>query len=530
MDARAFALALALGAGVRLAAAQEPAQPPADPPSFEELQAMIARMQQRVESLGQTAAERDKALKFLSDQVDKAAGQISGTGETNDSLRGQTAVLSDQLTGLSAERDRLAGEAQTRAGELDQIRSQIAMLEQALGTERTGKAGLEQELGKTRTEVSSLRTSLEGQQRAAADATQALGQARLQIAALNDALEEERKSGQEAARGRSGIEQQLQQARTEIAALSRSLEEERGGRQAPGRHGRSCSGSELEGWCPRRAGHPARRAGRGAQGQCRQRRDIEPGAPRGRQPDEIPGRGAQRPSGRSRRARRGAGTGERSGAGAGEGPGGHHGRARPAPQRAQDRPRRERGLEDPARRRRELRQQQETRIADLDRQLKEALAQQVEELSQYRSEFFGRLRQLLGDRQDIRVVGDRFVFQSELLFASGSATLDPEGTAALRELAKSLREVAGSIPSDLDWVLRVDGHTDRLPIRVGPFVSNWELSAARAISVVEFLVREGIPPDRLAAAGFGEFRPLDTRDDEIAYRRNRRIEFKLTEG
>jgi chemotaxis protein MotB len=175
-------------------------------------------------------------------------------------------------------------------------------------------------------------------------------------------------------------------------------------------------------------------------------------------------------------------------------------------------------------------EQKETRIADLDRQLKEALAQQVEELSQYRSEFFGRLRQLLGDRQDIRVVGDRFVFQSELLFASGSATLDPEGTAALRELAQSLREVAGSIPSDLDWVLRVDGHTDRLPIRVGPFVSNWELSAARAISVVEFLIREGIPPDRLAAAGFGEFRPLDTRDDEIAYRRNRRIEFKLTEG
>jgi chemotaxis protein MotB len=169
-------------------------------------------------------------------------------------------------------------------------------------------------------------------------------------------------------------------------------------------------------------------------------------------------------------------------------------------------------------------------IDALDERLAEALAQRVEELEQYRSEFFGRLRQALGDRPDLRVVGDRFVFQSELLFESGSASLDPAGQAQLRELARTLEDVAGRIPPEVDWVLRVDGHTDRQPIRDGSFRSNWELSVARAISVIDFLTRQGIPPEHLAAAGFGEYRPIDPRDDEVAYRRNRRIEFKLTEG
>ena len=173
---------------------------------------------------------------------------------------------------------------------------------------------------------------------------------------------------------------------------------------------------------------------------------------------------------------------------------------------------------------------QQEKIDGLDAQLNEALARKVEELEKYRSEFFGRLREALGDRPDLRVVGDRFVFQSELLFASGSATLDPDGQAQLRQLARTLQEVAASIPPELDWVLRVDGHTDRQPIRDAAFHSNWELSTARAISVIEFLIDQGIPPQHLAAAGFGEYRPIDTRDDEAAYRRNRRIEFKLTEG
>lgn len=173
--------------------------------------------------------------------------------------------------------------------------------------------------------------------------------------------------------------------------------------------------------------------------------------------------------------------------------------------------------------------QQET-IAGLDDKLAAALAAKVEELEQYRSAFFGQLHQALGDRPDLRVVGDRFVFQSELLFASGSAELDPDGESELRQLARTLTEVAARIPAGIDWILRVDGHTDRQPIRDAAFRSNWELSAARAISVIQFLTQQGIPPEHLAAAGFGEYRPIDPGNDEIAYRRNRRIEFKLTEG
>ena len=174
-------------------------------------------------------------------------------------------------------------------------------------------------------------------------------------------------------------------------------------------------------------------------------------------------------------------------------------------------------------------EEQEVQIADLGKRLNVALASKVQELARYRSEFFGRLREILGNRQDIRIVGDRFVFQSEILFASGSATIADEGRPQLARLADTLKQIAAEIPSDLEWVLRVDGHTDRAPIATYAFPSNWELSTARAVSVVKFLVEQGIPPQRLAATGFGEFQPLDAGGDEIAYRRNRRIEFKLTE-
>lgn len=173
---------------------------------------------------------------------------------------------------------------------------------------------------------------------------------------------------------------------------------------------------------------------------------------------------------------------------------------------------------------------QQTRIADLTLRLNAALAKQVEELREYRSEFFGRLKKALGDRPDIKIVGDRFVFQAELLFPSGSANLDPAGEAELEKVAESLKEVMASIPPDIDWVLRVDGHTDKVPLRPESiYRSNWELSTARALTVVEFLIDHGIPPERLAAAGFGEYQPIDPGDSEEAYRRNRRIEFKLTE-
>jgi len=167
------------------------------------------------------------------------------------------------------------------------------------------------------------------------------------------------------------------------------------------------------------------------------------------------------------------------------------------------------------------------KIANLGARLNAALASKVQELASYRSEFFGRLRKALGNRQDIQIVGDRFIFQSEVLFASGSEILEQAGKLQITKLGKTLKEITATIPSDIDWILRVDGHTDRIPIKTKRFPSNWELSSARAISVVKFLMTQGIPANRFAAAGFGEFQPLDARDDEFAYRRNRRIELKL---
>ena len=174
-------------------------------------------------------------------------------------------------------------------------------------------------------------------------------------------------------------------------------------------------------------------------------------------------------------------------------------------------------------------EEQKVQIADLGKKLNVALAGKVQELAKYRSEFFGKLREILGNRSDVRIVGDRFVFQSEVLFDTASAEIGPEGKAQLADLAATLLEIAKKIPPDIPWILRVDGHTDIRPINTPAFQSNWELSTARALSVVKFLVLQGVPPNRLVAAGFGEFQPLDTRNDEVAYRRNRRIELKLTE-
>ena len=169
-------------------------------------------------------------------------------------------------------------------------------------------------------------------------------------------------------------------------------------------------------------------------------------------------------------------------------------------------------------------------IADLGQRLNVALAQRVQELSRYRSDFFGKLRDILGNRPDIRVVGDRFVFQSEVFFDSGAAVLRPEGRAELDKLASALIELEKQIPSEINWVLRVDGHTDSRQLSAtSPFKSNWELSASRAISVVQYLITKGVPPQRLVAAGFGEFQPIDPGTTDEAFSRNRRIELKLTE-
>lgn len=171
-----------------------------------------------------------------------------------------------------------------------------------------------------------------------------------------------------------------------------------------------------------------------------------------------------------------------------------------------------------------------TKIADLGRRLNVALAQRVQELNRYRSDFFGRLREILSDRENIRIVGDRFVFQSEVLFPTGSDQINDAGKVEMKKLADAILDLQKEIPPEINWVLRVDGHTDNIPLSgTGRYRDNWELSSARATSVVKFLIENGVPPARLVAAGFGEFQPLDPSDTDEARSKNRRIELKLTE-
>lgn len=172
----------------------------------------------------------------------------------------------------------------------------------------------------------------------------------------------------------------------------------------------------------------------------------------------------------------------------------------------------------------------QTKIADLGKRLNVALAQRVQELNRYRSDFFGRLREILGGRSDIRIVGDRFVFPSEVLFASGSTELNEQGQGEMLKVARALLEIGSEIPDDISWVLRIDGHTDNIPLSgTGTIRDNWELSSERATSVVRFFIENGIPANRLVAAGFGEFQPLEEADTDEARAKNRRIELKLTE-
>ncbi len=174
--------------------------------------------------------------------------------------------------------------------------------------------------------------------------------------------------------------------------------------------------------------------------------------------------------------------------------------------------------------------QSNAKIADLGKRLNVALAQRVQELNRYRSDFFGRLREILSDRENIRIVGDRFVFQAEVLFPSGSEVINDAGSEEMKKLAGAIVELAKEIPPEIDWVLRVDGHTDAVPLSgAGRYEDNWELSSARSTSVVKLLIENGVPPSRLVAAGFGEFQPLEPGDTPEAQSRNRRIELKLTE-
>ncbi len=422
------------------AAAQD--EPAAD---YDAIQATIDRMQRRIEQMGRAATERDEMLQFLEEQIERAAGRISGGEETQEALRQRALSLDLELESLARERESLTETVDERAALIGNLEEQIARLTDMLAGERRRIQALEGDLG-------------------AREA--ALGEVQAERAALETTLDEREAALAEAAAQRRTTAIELAQERAAKRALETrmaALEAE----QVRALEDREATVTELA--------------------TTLDERETALGVAN------------------ERIALLSAQLGELS---------------------------RQLGIVETLLDTSESQiQEQQTTIAALGQRLQQALIDQVEELSQYRSEFFGRLRQILGDRPEIRIVGDRFVFQSELLFASGSARLDPAGLDQLRAIADSLREVADKIPAEIEWILRVDGHTDRVPVgATSPFASNWELSTRRAISVVEYLISQGIPPSRLAATGFGEYHPLDPRDDEIAYRRNRRIEFKLTSG
>lgn len=450
-------------------AAQETA--PSDPaaPSFDDVQATIKRMQERLEKLGGAAEERDQALRFLAKQVEQATGEIAGSGKTNESLTGQTAVLSEQLQDLSRARDALQGQVGERGAALTTLESQVASLTGELGKTENARALLAQELDAARANL--------------AMATKRQRELEAQVTTLESGASSEAAVAAE----RVAEAERLRQRVAELETASSAVAKESADRLAKAESVAAAQAKAVDGLREQLAALQLS-AGNEAKAAAERLAAAEADT----------------------RARDAAMADARSEADGLKREVFHLNELLASAETTVD--------------------SQQEKIEGLDAQLNEALARKVEELEKYRSEFFGRLREVLGDRPDLRVVGDRFVFQSELLFASGSATLDPQGQAQLRQLARTLQEVAASIPPELDWVLRVDGHTDRQPIRDAAFHSNWELSTARAISVIEFLIDQGIAPQHLAAAGFGEYRPIDTRDDEAAYRRNRRIEFKLTEG
>ncbi len=446
MGVRGIACGLVVAAALSMAAGTAAQEMPADTdeaatpagPAMapEDVDALVARMREKLERMRRMAAERDEALARLREQVEKATELLGTSRETTRSLRAKTRELSVRLEELGEERARLESAMSERERLLAALESRVAALTDLLGLERPDRERLGDGLGAVRERLAAV---LAERDRLVARVRELEGA----LAAREEALAAAREEG-EATRRR--LEEDLASLRAErerLAAEIARLRESLGARE-----------SEI-----RRLTEEVARLNRYTRNLVAALAESE------QRFDEV----------------------ER------------------------------------------LVARQKGEIALLSARLNEALARKVEELQRYRSEFFGRLREVLGNHPDVRIVGDRFVLQAEILFPSGSAELEPEGRRRLERIAETLKEIAADIPPDIDWVLRVDGHTDRRPLRPdSPFRDNWELSTERANTVVRFLVAHGIPPEHLAAAGFGEFRPIDPRDTEEAYRRNRRIEFKLT--
>jgi len=465
----------------------EARQAPAETEGAAEFQALVDGIQSRIDKLGKTADESDQALDYLEEQVDAAISLLSSRLNDNSALRQKTAELTAALDASVALREGLESELHGVTSvpdrSVERLKARVEEQAELIARERASAAELRQSMD---TLWSELQTTIDERDR--------IKQRLDQVAAVDpserDRLQARLAELEALGRDHAAVSEARDSLESRVTELTETL---------------GTTSQEL-------AAAKARNA------------DLETLL-------------------ESARAAASSAAGEPQIAT-------DEARIRALVERAESA---ERSLEDERALARELRRKvkqlnririalnevveaseaktraQEATVADLDRRLNEALASRVQELAKYRSEFFGRLRQVLGERPDIQIVGDRFVFQSEVLFRTGEATLEAAGERQLIQFAATLTEIAATIPPEIDWVLRVDGHTDRRPIRTPQFPSNWELSTARAISVVKFLIDQGIAPNRLVGAGFGRFHPLDPREDEIAFRRNRRIEFKLTQ-
>ncbi len=531
-------------------------------------------------------SSRDRALDRLNRQVSELAellalerGQAeelrSSLGRTTDELRAAAAARDSALRNLSLlreERDRLAAERDATRGERDRLSARIADLEAAARGGGTRIAELEASLAaalsraeaagadtarvtrsltETQRNLAAERAALDQALARATDLDRSLAQEREARAATQRELEARRAEAQGLARELAAARQSLEAAQRDIAALreeaarlDRTVQADRQTIEARlsdiARLSEQVRALEaLRDQLERQAAEALARAGE----QTQQREAAE----RARAEAEALIADANARATEAERARAAAAQ-----------------LAGEAGQRAQEEARRRAAAEQQAaeygrlsesaraqvalltRQLEALRSEmarlsaaldaaeaagrdKDTQIVNLGQRLNAALAARVEELQAYRSDFFGRLRRVLGDRPDVRIVGDRFVFQSEVLFPVGSAELSSAGVQQIRDLARVLLDLSQQFPRDLNWVLRVDGHADRSPIRGGRFAGNWELSAARAIAVAQLLVAEGLPANRVAAAAFGDTQPLDDRDTPDAYARNRRIELRLTD-
>ena len=477
---KASCLALVVCAGLSGAALAQETPPPGAPPAadYEEINALLASIQIRVDEMNASTKDADAAMAFLSDQVEAAIRKLSVRETENLSLRETASGLSDELKTVAMTRDQLSSRVARLTREKDQIferlESQVRELASLLSLEREVTTNLHASLDERGSE---LRASLGEREQLSAD-----------LSTLRGALADTRTTSEAQARRLAAEAARLEASQAsleETRARNRTLEGELTGANARGvaldrelaelREGRDELDSRLAAVSAARDDARVRnRALEGEIGTADARM-----AALNRQLSELRRQIA-----------------ELSGLLEGS----------------------------------ESRNQAQTEaIADLGRRLNLALATKVRELARYRSEFFGRLREVLGERADVRILGDRFVFQSEVLFRTGEAEIEAEGRVQLIRLAESLKEIGATIPPDIDWVLRIDGHTDERPIQTPRFASNWELSTARAISVVRFLIEQGVPADRVMAAGFAQFRPLDPGRDAAAFRRNRRIEFRLTQ-